>query len=76
MITSGSTGARADVDAKGLYNSGTSGVEICRRLVTGHVNHVRFNDLTRQYAFGVAIFDNAQIEHRYMAMVAKLVFKP
>ena len=25
---------------------------------------------------GVAIFDNAQIEHRYSPIVAKLVFKP
>lgn len=76
MITSGPTGARADVDAKGLYNTGTWGVEIRRRLVTGDANDVQFDDLTRQYAFGIAIFDNAQIEHRYMPMVAKLAFKP
>lgn len=76
MITSGPTGTRADVDAKGLYNSGTWGVEIRRRLVTGDPNDVQFDDLTRQYAFGVAIFDNAQIEHRYTPMVAKLSFKP
>lgn len=76
MITSGPTGARADVDAKGLHNSGTWGVEIRRRLVTGDLNDVQFDDLTRQYAFGVAIFDNAQIEHRYMPMVAKLAFEP
>lgn len=76
MITSGPTGARADVDAKGLHNSGTWGVEIRRRLVTGDLNDVQFDDLTRQYAFGVAIFDNAQIEHRYTPMVARLAFKP
>lgn len=76
MITSGPTGFRADVDAKGLWNSGTWGVEIRRRLATGDVNDVQFDDLTRQYAFGVAIFDNAQIEHRYTPMVARLVFKP
>lgn len=76
MITSGATGFRADVDAKGLHNSGTWGVEIRRKLVTGDVNDVQFNDLVRQYAFGVAIFDNAQIEHRYTPMVAKLAFKP
>ncbi|MEO7648374.1 MAG: ethylbenzene dehydrogenase-related protein [Gemmatimonadaceae bacterium] len=76
MITSGPTGTRADVDAKGLHNSGTWGVEIRRRLVTGDLNDVQFDDLTRKYAFGVSIFDNAQIEHRYTPMVAKLVFKP
>ena len=76
MITSGPTGTRADVDAKGLHNSGTWAVEIRRKLVTGDVNDVQFDDLTRRYAFGVAIFDNAQIEHRYTPMVARLAFKP
>jgi mono/diheme cytochrome c family protein len=76
MITSGPTGTRADVDAKGLYNSGTWAVEIRRKLVTGDVNDVQFDDLMRQYAFGVAVFDNAQIEHRYSPMVARLAFKP
>ena len=76
MITSGPTGTRADVDARGLHNMGTWAVEIRRRLVTGDANDVQFDDLTRQYAFGVAIFDNAQIEHRYTPTVARLVFRP
>ncbi|MFN2317818.1 MAG: ethylbenzene dehydrogenase-related protein [Gemmatimonadales bacterium] len=76
MITSGPTGTRADVDAKGLYNSGRWLVEIRRRLVTGDPFDVQFDDLTRAYAFGVAIFDNAQIEHRYQPVVASLRFKP
>jgi mono/diheme cytochrome c family protein len=76
MITMGPTGTRADVDAKGLHSSGKWGVEIRRLLVTGDPTDVQFDDLLRQYAFGVSIFDNAQIEHRYMPMVAKLVFKP
>lgn len=76
MITSGPTGTRADVDAKGLHNTGTWALEFRRKLVTGDVNDVQFDDLVRQYAFGVAIFDNAQIEHRYSPMVAKLAFKP
>lgn len=76
MITSGPTGFRGDVDAKGLHNSGTWAVEIRRRLVTGDVNDVQFDDLTRRYSFGVAIFDNAQIEHRYTPRVAKLAFMP
>ena len=76
MITSGPTGTRADVDAKGLHNTGTWILEIRRRLVTGDVNDVQFDDLTRQYAFGMALFDNAQIEHRYTPMVARLTFLP
>lgn len=76
MITSGPTGTRADVDAKGLHNSGTWALEIRRKLVTGDPNDVQFDNLTRQYAFGVSVFDNAQIEHRYTPTVIKLAFKP
>ena len=75
MITSGPTGARADVDAKGIWNTGNWVVEFRRKLVTGDVNDVQFDDLARAYAFGVSIFDNAQIEHRYTPVVAKLAFK-
>lgn len=78
MITSGPTDARADIDAKGLHNSSSGRwvVEIRRRLVTGDPFDVQFDDLAREYAFGVAIFDNAQIEHRYQPTVAFLRFKP
>lgn len=75
MITSGPTNSRADIDAKGLHNAGRWSLEIRRRLVTGDPFDVQFNDLTRDYAFGVAIFDNAQIEHRYQPMVSFLRFK-
>lgn len=76
MITSGPTGVRADVDAKGLHNSGSWLVEFRRKLVTGDPFDVQFDDLTRAYAFGVAIFDNAQIEHRYQPIVSFLHFRP
>jgi hypothetical protein len=77
MITSGPTGTRADVDGKALHSlAGTWGLEIRRKRVTNDVNDVQFDDLTRQYAFGGAIFDNAQIEHRYAPMVARLAFTP
>lgn len=76
MITSGPTGARADIDAKGLHNFGRWVIEIRRRLVTGDPFDVQFDDMARDYAFGVAIFDNAQIEHRYQPTVAFMRFKP
>lgn len=76
MITSGPTGTRADVDARGLWNVGTWNLEIRRKLVTGDATDVQFDDLNRKYAFGVAVFDDSQIEHRYMPMVGKLKFKP
>jgi Ethylbenzene dehydrogenase len=77
MITKGPNGARADVDAHGVYNPAnqTWTVEIRRKLVTGDANDVQFDDLTREYAFGVAIFDNAQIEHSWSGQPYKLVFR-
>jgi hypothetical protein len=79
MITSGPTGARADIDAFGVYDAANKKwmLEIRRLLVTPDATtDVEFDDLTRQYAFGVAIFDDAQIEHSYTPMVGRLVFKP
>jgi len=76
MVTSGPTLGRADIDAKGLWNVGTWVLEIRRKLVTTDQTDVQFDDLARKYAFGVALFDNAQIEHRYSSVVAKLSFKP
>jgi len=76
MITSGPTGGRADIDAKGIWNAGGWALELRRKLVTGEATDVQFDDLARKYAFGVAVFDNAQIEHRYSSVVARLAFKP
>lgn len=76
MITSGPTGVRADVDGYGLYNGGTWVMEIRRKLVTGDVDDVQFDDLTRTYSFGIAVFDNAQIEHSYMTLPGRLKFLP
>jgi hypothetical protein len=77
MITSGPTGNRGDIDARGVHNPAAKmwNLEIRRKLVTGDPTDVQFDDLTRGYAFGVAVFDNAQIEHRYMPLVARLTFK-
>ena len=76
MITSGPTGGRADIDAKGIWNGRNWSLELRRKLVTGEATDVQFDDLARQYAFGVAVFDNAQIEHRYSSVVTRLAFKP
>jgi hypothetical protein len=77
MITSGPTGPRADIDGKAVHNAVTRQwtMEIRRKLVTGDPNDVQFDDLSREYSFGVAVFDNAQIEHSYMTIVGKLTFK-
>jgi hypothetical protein len=78
MITSGPTGGRADIDAVGGYDADnkTWTLEIRRQLLTADATDVEFDDLSRQYAFGVAVFDNAQIEHSYTPVVGRLVFEP
>jgi len=78
MITSGPTGGRGDIDGLGVYDAAarTWTLEIRRQLQTADATDVQFDDLSRQYAFGVAVFDNAQIEHSYMATVGKLAFQP
>ena len=78
MITSGPTGGRADIDGVGAYDAVALRwtLEIRRQLQTPEATDVQFDDLGRQYAFGLAVFDNAQIEHSYMVTVGKLVFQP
>ena len=77
MITSGPTGARADVDARGTHDAvaGTWTLEIRRKLITGDTKDVQFDNLAREYVFGVAVFDNAQIEHSYSSSPLRLTFQ-
>jgi len=78
MLTSMPTGSGADVDGRGVYDSVLRRwtYEIRRRLTTSDVNDVQFDNLTRTYKFGLAVFDNAQIEHSYSGPPVRLVFKP
>lgn len=78
MLTSPLGGKRADVDARAVYDRVAKvwTMEIRRRLVTGDDKDVQFNDLTRTYKWGVAVFDNAQIEHSYSGSPLSLVFLP
>jgi len=43
-----------------------------RKLATGSEYHVQFTDPKKEYAFGVAVFDNAQVRHAYSPGVLKL----
>jgi Ethylbenzene dehydrogenase len=47
-------------------------VVIARKLVTNSEFDVQFNDMKKEYAFGVAIFDNAQVRHAYNGGVLKM----
>ncbi len=77
MITSALSGQRADIDGKGVYNAnlGYWTYELKRKLKTGDDKDVQFDDLTRAYRFGIAIFDNAQIEHSISGTPLKMIFK-
>ena len=46
-----------------------------RKLVTTGEFDVQFKDLKKEYAFGVAVFDNAQVRHAYNTGVLKLRFE-
>ncbi len=69
-------GGRADIQGKGAYQNGHWILEIGRPLTTGGEHDVQFDDLNDTYPFGVAVFDNAQVEHAYQNGVALLAFAP
>lgn len=78
MMTSPVTGSRADIEGRAVFDPVAQvwTMELRRRLVTGDAtNDVQFTDLTRTYKFGVAVFDNAQIEHSYSGVPYSLVFR-
>ena len=75
IIISAFTGDRGEIAAKHVWKDGVRTVEFSRKLVTGSEFDVQFNDLKKQYAFGVAVFDNAQVRHAYSPGVLKLVFE-
>ena len=76
------TGDRADIEAQVEttssvgYNAATNTwtLEFSRDLTTGSSFDVQFDDLEDAYYFGVAVFDNAQIEHSFNKGVFAMVF--
>jgi hypothetical protein len=69
------TGDRGDIAARFTYKDGVRTIEIARRRVTGSEYDVQFDDPKKTYAFGVAVFDNAQVRHAYSPGVLKMVFE-
>lgn len=74
IIVKPPTGDRADIKGKAVYADGKWTLEYGRKLVTGSQYDVQFSDMTKEYSFGTAIFDNAQTRHSYETGVSKLVF--
>ncbi|MFQ5572003.1 MAG: ethylbenzene dehydrogenase-related protein [Rhodothermales bacterium] len=56
-------GDRADINAVARYSGGFWTAEIKRARITGSDVDVQFDDLTKDYPFGAAVFDNAGIAH-------------
>jgi hypothetical protein len=48
---------------------------MARKFVTNSEFDVQFKDLQKEYAFGVAVFDNAQVRHAYNTGVLKMKFE-
>ena len=69
IIVSPFEGPRADISAEAVWNNGSWTLEISRKLVTTGENaetqDVQFRDLTESYSFGIATFDNSQINHLF-----------
>ncbi len=67
-------GDRADIKGKAVYADGKWTMEYGRKLTTGSQYDVQFSDMKKEYSFGTAIFDGAQVRHSFETGVSKLVF--
>lgn len=76
IIKSEIVGDRGQISAGWVWKDGVWTIEFSRALVTGSETDVQFDDLTAQYFFGLAIFENAQVRHAFQYGVSSLVFKP
>ncbi len=56
-------GDRADIESRMVFDGKLMTVEISRALITGSEYDVQFGDKTKDYPFGVGVFDNAAIAH-------------
>jgi hypothetical protein len=74
IIVSPFVGDRGDISAQANWNNGVWTLEISRKLKTGSQYDVQFDDLNKQFAFGVAVFDNAQVRHAFALTPTKLTF--
>lgn len=68
------TGDRGDIPAVATFADGTWTLEWSRKLKTGSQYDVQFDDLKKKYAFGVAVFANAQVRHAFHPGVRFLSF--
>ncbi|MGB5452368.1 MAG: ethylbenzene dehydrogenase-related protein [Sedimenticolaceae bacterium] len=68
-------GDAGDIAVGMAWKDGVWTVEMARKLVTGSKYDVQFDDLGKEYLFGVSAFDNAQVRHAYIKKPMTLVFE-
>ena len=73
------TGSRGDISAAAVWKDGRWSLEFKRKRVTSGENadieDIQFSDLSKSYYFGIAVFDNSQINHLYSESVLRLNFE-
>jgi hypothetical protein len=74
IVVAPSSGDRGDISARAAWKDGVRTVAFSRKLVTGSEFDVQFNE-KKEYAFGIAVFDNAQVRHAYTPGALKLVLE-
>jgi len=76
ILKSEIVGDRGNISAGWKWTDGKWTIEFGRLLDTASEFDVEFTDLTAQYYFGVAVFENAQVRHATQTAPSFLVFKP
>lgn len=74
IVVSKRLGDRGNILGKGAYADGVWTLEIGRAKDTGSEFDVQFTDPLKEYFFGVATFDNAQVRHSWQNGVSALTF--
>jgi hypothetical protein len=74
IIVAPFTGDRGDISAKSSWKDGVRTVEMARKRFTTSEFDVQFTD-KKEYAFGIAVFDNAQVRHAYTPGALKMVLE-
>jgi hypothetical protein len=76
IIVAPFAGDRGDLTAQAKWANGKWTLEWSRKLSTGSKYDVQFTDPAKAYAFGVAVFENAQVNHAWSPGVYTLKFAP
>ena len=69
------TGDRGDIAGQDRVQGRRAHERVLAEARDGQRDHVQFSDLKKEYAFGVAVFDNAQVRHAYSPGVLKMKFE-